>query len=99
MSEELIKRLLETGKVSLGTETTIKAIKKGLARGVLLSSNCPEQRAKEIMDLAKKSNVRVYMYPGTSLELGEACGKPFPVSAMAIFDYGDADLSTLEVSE
>ncbi len=99
MSEELIKRLLETGKVSFGSETTIKAIKRGNARGVVLSSNCPEQKAREITELAKNAGIRIYAYPGTSLELGEACGKPFPISAIAIYDYGDADLSTLEVSE
>ncbi len=99
MSESAIKRLIETGKINLGTETAIKALKSGKARGVVLSVNCPDNKRREIEELAKTKGARLYMYPRTSLELGEACGKPFPVSAITILDYGDADLSELEVSQ
>ncbi len=99
MAEEIIKRLIETGKITLGSETTIKQLKNGKLRGVVLSVNCPKLKEAEIKRLAKDKGARIYVYPGTSLELGEACGKPFPVSAIGILDYGDADLSELEVSE
>ncbi len=95
MSEDVIKRLMETGKVTLGSETTIKAMRSGKARAVIISSNCPKERELEILELAKSSGIRAYRYPGTSLELGEACGKPFPVSAIAVMDPGDADLTKL----
>ena len=95
MSEEVIKRLLETGKVTLGSETTAKLIKSGKARAVIISANCPKDKERELVELAKNAGIRAYRYPGTSLELGETCGKPFPVSAIGVIDSGDADLSKL----
>ena len=99
MSEELIKRLMETGDIKLGSDVTIKSMKNGSAKAVILSVNCPKDKANEIKKLSEENKIRVYVYPGTSLELGEACGKPFPVSAIAVKNQGDADISQLEVSK
>ena len=93
MSEETIKRLLNTGKVTIGSEVSIKMLKSGKLRAVIMSSNCPTERMTEIKKLA--GNMRLYKYPGTSLELGEVCGRPFPVSVIGVVDPGDADLSVL----
>jgi large subunit ribosomal protein L30e len=43
-----------------------------------------------VLRYARLSNIPVYIYPGTSRELGTLCAKPFVVSALAIVDEGDS---------
>ena len=42
------------------------------------------------MYYAKLGNIPVYVYPGTSAELGAACGKPFVVMMLGIVDEGQS---------
>ncbi|RLI83112.1 50S ribosomal protein L30e [Archaeoglobales archaeon] len=78
--ELLIKRVLKSGKYYLGSKKTLKALKSGEAKLVILSKNCPEEIANKI----KQFDIPILIYDGTNVELGTLCGKPFSVSAMAI---------------
>ena len=84
-----------TGKVILGSEKTIEAVKSGREKLVIVSSNCPKERREKIANYAKLSGLRIYTYPGSSIDLGEACGKPFAVAAMVIREPGDSDILRL----
>ena len=89
-----------TGKVVLGSEKTIDIAMSGRGKLIILAENCPDKMKDELVNYAKLSELKVYTYPGTSFDLGEACGKPFPVAAMAIRDPGDSDILALtEVEE
>ncbi len=95
---DMNKRVLiavKTGKVLLGSEKTIDAAKNGRGKLIIISSNCPVENRKEIDDCAGLSGMKVYTYPGSSIELGEACGKPFAVAAMVIREPGDSDILEL----
>lgn len=87
-----LKITVKTGKIILGSKRTIKALM--LRKGVLAicSSNCPEEIKKRIHQYAKLSNLPIYTFPGTSLELGAALGKPFMVSALTIVDPGESEI-------
>jgi large subunit ribosomal protein L30e len=37
----------------------------------------------------------VYKFPGTSLELGAACGKPFAVSVLTVLAPGESSIMSL----
>ncbi len=78
--EAVVRRVLKTGKYYLGSKRTIKALKKGEAKAVIVAKNCPEEVLEEI----KKYDVPVLVYDGTNMELGALCGKPFSVAAMAV---------------
>ena len=84
--EKVLKRALK-GKVYLGSKRTIKALKRKEAKLVVISSNCP----KEIREKIEKyrGNVPILVYPGTNMELGALCGKPFSVSSLAVIDSED----------
>ena len=84
-----------TGRVILGSARTIDAAKNGRGMLVILSSNCPEERRDSILDYARLSGLKVYEYPGSAIELGEACGKPFAVATMVVRDPGDSDILEL----
>ncbi len=92
---------LKTGKVILGSRRTLKLVKLGKAKAVIVAANAPPEIYNDIMYYAKMSNIPVYVYPGTSVELGAVCGKPFTVASLAIIDPGSSRIVELirEASE
>ena len=92
---DVIKRVVETGEVRLGSRSVGKLVTTGKPKLVIVSSNCPKLIRENLSQLAGVAKVPVYDYRGTSLELGEVCRKPFPISAMAIINPGDAVLTQL----
>jgi large subunit ribosomal protein L30e len=84
--EKILKKALK-GKVYLGSKRTIKALKRKEAKLVIISSNCPKEIKEKIEKY--KGEVPVLIYPGTNMELGAACGKPFSVASLAVIDAED----------
>jgi large subunit ribosomal protein L30e len=78
--ESVIMKALKSGKYYIGSRRTIKALKKGEVRAVVVSKNCPE----EILQKIKGFNVPVLVFDGTNMQLGEFCRKPFSIASMAI---------------
>ena len=85
-----MKTALRTGDVRLGAKQTIKLLKLGKAKAAIVARNAPEQIKRDVLYYANLSSIPVYIYPGTSKELGTLCAKPFVVSALAIVDEGDS---------
>jgi len=88
----VIRTVLETGEVTLGVKSVLKRMSS--AKLIIMSSNCDEKEA--IGSAAKKDGVRTYFFNGTSIDLGEACKKPFAISAMAVLKPGNAKLTELK---
>jgi large subunit ribosomal protein L30e len=82
-----LKTASTTGDVRFGLAETKKSIKKGEAKMVVVSKNCPGTSA-----LQSGSSVKVVIYEGTNVELGNACGKPFPISALAVVSPGESNI-------
>ena len=82
-----LKTASTTGDVRFGLAETKKCIKKGEAKMVVVSKNCPEEPA-----LQSGTNVKLIVYQGTNVELGNACGKPFPISALAVVSPGESNI-------
>ena len=89
-----LRLAIDTGKVSVGSKQSCKAINSGSAKLVILASNCP----KETINMAENGENPVYSFDGNNSVLGAACGKPFPVSAIAILDGGKSDILTLKAN-
>ena len=88
---------LKTGKIELGSQSAVTAAKLGRAKLIILASNCPEK--EEIVSDAKGSDIPIYIYKGTSMELGSICGKPFIVDAITVREAGDAEILRLAEKE
>ena len=86
--------VLKSGKVTLGYKSTLKMIRSGKAKLVIVSTNCPALRKSEIEYYAMLSKTGVHHYNGDNNELGTACGKMFRVGVMSITDPGDSDIIT-----
>ncbi|HEX7391550.1 MAG TPA: 50S ribosomal protein L30e [Thermoplasmata archaeon] len=82
-----LKTAATTGKVRIGLAEVHKAVKKGEAKLVVISSNCPDKSFTEAT-----SGPRVIVFEGTNVELGSACGKPFSISALAIVSPGESNI-------
>ncbi len=90
-----IRMAVDTGKVELGADKTEKNIKNGKGKIILISENCPQNRKNNIEYYSRLSDIPVYYFKGSNMELGEACGKPFSVSAMVVFEQGDSNIFKL----
>ncbi|WP_455392356.1 50S ribosomal protein L30e [[Eubacterium] cellulosolvens] len=88
-----LRTAISTGKVYFGIEETKKALKKGEAKLVILSSNCPTEFIDDINSLKKAST---YNFKGTNIELGSACGKPFPISILTVVKPGKSNIMQLK---
>lgn len=87
-----IRQAVTTGKVILGSEKSLKALKLGHAKLLILASNCPEIVRADAEHYAKIANIPIHIYPGDSSELGLACGRPFLVSVMAVLEPGSSNI-------
>jgi large subunit ribosomal protein L30e len=84
---KILRNVVRTGDVLIGSRQTIKAVDSQLAKIVILASNCP----KDIEDNIK-GRVPVINFPEGGVELGTVCDKPFAVAAMAVIEPGDSDI-------
>lgn len=86
---------VRSGKVLLGSNTALKSALTGRAKLIVIASNCPREVREKIEHYCKLSNIPVLVYPGSGIDLGSACGKPFVVSALTIRDPGDSNILEL----
>mmetsp|Transcript_6149 Transcript_6149/g.10927 ORF Transcript_6149/g.10927 Transcript_6149/m.10927 type:complete len:107 (+) Transcript_6149:74-394(+) len=84
--------VIKSGKYSLGYKSTLKTLRSGKGKIVIVSSNCPPLRKSEIEYYAMLAKVEVHHYSGNNSELGTACGKYFRVSMLSVTDPGDSDI-------
>ncbi|KAI5286748.1 60S ribosomal protein L30 [Ascosphaera acerosa] len=84
--------VMKSGKVTLGYKSTIKALRSGKAKLVIIAGNTPPLKKSELEYYSMLSKTSVHHFSGNNIELGTACGKLFRCSTMAILDAGDSDI-------
>merc|ERR1712113_388450 len=84
--------VMKSGKAVLGHKSTLKSLRQGKAKIVLISSNCPPLRRSEIEYYAMLAKTAVHPYAGNNVTLGTACGKMFRTSVVTVIDVGDSDI-------
>ena len=87
-----LRLAIDTGDVHLGSKQSSRAVDSGSAKLIILASNCPE----ETVNFVKGGKTPVHSFSGNNSILGAACGKPFPISVVAILDGGKSDVLTLK---
>ena len=92
---QAIRLAYQTGKVILGSKKTLDLITTGKVNLVLLAANSPEDIKELIEKNTRLMGIPVYIYQGSSKDLGSACGKPFMINALAIQKPGDSNILTL----
>jgi len=82
-----LKAAATSGDVRIGLAETKKSLAKGEAKMIVVAKNCPERN-----ELSAAKGVRVLEFSGSNIELGAACGKPYPISALAIVSPGESNI-------
>lgn len=80
--KELKEALKQKNKVIIGTEKTLKLLKKGQLTSIYLSSNCPSHVKQDVEHYAKLHEIKVIMLKQSNEELGVMCKKPFSISIL-----------------
>ncbi|KAI1178670.1 50S ribosomal protein L30e-like protein [Nemania sp. FL0916] len=84
--------VMKSGKVTLGYKSSLKSLRSGKAKLVLIAANTPPLRKSELEYYSMLSKTPVHHFTGTNIELGTSLGKLFTCSTMAILDAGDSDI-------
>merc|ERR1712165_524526 len=84
--------VMKSGKYVLGYKQTLKSLRQGKAKLVIIANNTPPLRKSEIEYYAMLAKTGVHHYSGNNNELGTACGKYFRVCTLSITDPGDSDI-------
>merc|ERR1712066_1187188 len=87
-----LQLVMKSGRYQLGYKTTIKSLRQGKSKLVLIASNCPPLRKSEIEYYAMLAKTAVHHYSGNNITLGTACGKMYRTSVLTITDVGDSDI-------
>ncbi len=87
-----IRFAVDSGKVELGLKQTLKTALNGGAKLIIISKNCPSDGAADVKRFTSLSQTPLLVFEGTSIELGTACGKPFPVSALGVIEEGNSEI-------
>ena len=83
--EKLIKTSIKNKKIVIGYEKIRKLLKTSSSLElIILAKNTPKNIKDELEYNAKIGKVEVKTYEGTGVELGNVCGKPFPISVIGI---------------
>lgn len=67
--------VIKSGKYALGYKSTLKAMRSGKSKLVLISGNTPPLRRSELEYYAMLSKTPVHLYQGSNVALGTAAGK------------------------
>jgi large subunit ribosomal protein L30e len=75
-----LRDALKENKLVIGTERTIKNLKKGKVKEVFMAKNCPEHIKKQVRHYCKISKTTLTELDKTNEELGVLCKKPFSIN-------------------
>jgi large subunit ribosomal protein L30e len=92
-----LQKVLSNGKVLIGSNETLKAFNNKEAKVIIHASNCPVVIRRVFEDAGGNGNgeLIIYEYPANSIELGLACGKPYPIASLCITDTGDSEIARI----
>lgn len=86
---------ISTGKVVMGFKEVKKTILTSTPKLVILAANTPKWAKEDIEYYAKLAGVPVFIFPGSSIELGAAAKRPHKIMALAVIDPGQSEILKL----
>nr|XP_058131389.1 large ribosomal subunit protein eL30-like [Dasypus novemcinctus] len=94
-SNSRLQHVMKSGNYVMGYEQTLKMIRQGKAKPVILTDNFPALRKSEQEYYAMLAKTDVHHYSGNNIELDTACRKNYGVWTLAIIDPGDSDIRSM----
>ncbi|MFP3074087.1 MAG: 50S ribosomal protein L30e [Caldivirga sp.] len=87
--------IANTGRLTMGTRQSIKAILNGDAKLVIIAANAPPSIRQDVERYAKLAQVPVVTYAGTSWELGGALRRSHKVAVVTVIDPGESNILSI----
>ncbi len=78
-----IKQALKEKSLVFGTKATLRNLRQGKAKKVLISSNCTKESREELKHNAKLSKAEVIELEIPDSEVGMICKKRFSISVLS----------------
>ncbi|MBN2459061.1 ribosomal L7Ae/L30e/S12e/Gadd45 family protein [Candidatus Woesearchaeota archaeon] len=91
MSVDEIKKMLKSGSLVIGAESTVKALRKNELVKVFLASNAPEGLVNDIGHYAAIAKVEVERLEIPNDDLGVVCKKPFLIACIGLKQQAAAE--------
>ncbi len=92
--KKALKTIKRKGKVVYGTEATLKTLKEGRSKLVIVAENTPEKIRERIQE--KKGKTPMKTFHGTSLELGETFKRPHILTTVSVTDLGGVNTQEID---
>lgn len=78
-----LKKALKEKELVFGTKATLRSLRQGKAKHVLVAANCPKETKEEIKHNAKLTKAEVTELGLPDSEIGMICKKRFSVSVLS----------------
>lgn len=91
--EKVIKDAVAADKYKSGVKEVLQSVKG--TKLIIVSKSIDSADRAKLEEQAKTANVAVYEYPGTSVQLGKLCNKPFRITAIALKSGTAAEIDTI----
>ena len=80
MSLDNLKKAIKEKKLIIGTEETIKSLKKGEVKEVFVAKNCPGILRRKVKNYGEITGAIITELEETNEEIGSICKKPFSIN-------------------
>lgn len=85
ISKEEVKKIVNSEKVCIGTDVTIKNLRQSKLSKVLITKNCPKEVVSDVDSLTKSGDhVELLHLEESNEELGIICKKPYHISVIGV---------------
>jgi large subunit ribosomal protein L30e len=91
--EKSLKDALKEDKLTMGTKQVLNSIKN--SKLLVLSQSVKKEMFEKIESDAKKENIPLVNFQGTSVALGRLCGLQFRISTISFTSITDASIKTI----
>mmetsp|Transcript_8438 Transcript_8438/g.19131 ORF Transcript_8438/g.19131 Transcript_8438/m.19131 type:complete len:108 (+) Transcript_8438:1042-1365(+) len=90
-----LKIIIKTGKYSYGYQSTLKCLRKGNCKMIIITDNCIPLRKLELEYYAMLNKCHVHHFYGNNIDLGISCGKTYGCSCLGITDAGEVNFKDI----
>ena len=94
--DSLIKGLVRGGSVVIGYRRSVKLLKTGRLKAVVVAEGSPRTVLSDVRYYARLGGTPVIVYKGSSMDLGALIGRPHPVSVIGVIDPGNISREVIE---
>ena len=91
--EKLLKDALKEDSLTMGTRQVLNSVKD--SKLVILSQSVEKEMFERIESHAKKDQIPLVNFHGTSVALGKLCGLQFRISTLSFTSLTDANVKSI----